>query len=532
MLSSFAAVALLGQATVTDLFKSDGQLAVSNMAISNKEPKRFELTEISFSMTGTWGNALDPNQIDASANLIGPGDNFAIVYAFLNQNFVSSLEDGLEKLTPTGTPNWVMRFAPWLNGSFGAFFQFADTKSKITPPNLKFKVAKNDVDAFSLGGDSYPFLRFGKSFLFVIGKTLPKFGPGGSVAAQLEFQKFGAGSVARLVMDRTHFGPAYVEPEEIAFRPDLSMLRSAWLNDTVIQIAARANVKLILSVGSKDDLNLQTGWKVSPFNRSNGGPCDSPDEFFTNLKARVMFKRSMRYFVSRIQAYPNVVGMELFPGVDVPGYWLQEMEAEIIGLHTYGLPVSSLPTNADSAKLKTRGYASQYIEKPTSAVGLVNSCIEKVAAMRKICNYPVMLVLDGSLEKYSLIAPWAALVSGSTGLVSDSELSNKAVDLFFKRFDWAKRKMVLASVETSEDMTGWARIDDKGGILLLAAKGDLGKAGTASISLPKSGKYRIEWVDCTTGEVTMREEISTQGNTLKLNCPEVKLCSVAEFKRL
>ncbi len=517
------------QATVTDLFKSTGDLNAAGMVLVPKEPKRFEFSEIQFDLGGTWSNALDPNQIDVSANITSPNESYAILNGFLNQDFSVVSQNGVQKLVPIGNPKWLIRFAPWESGSFAAHFQFADVKSKIAPAPLKFKVQKNDYQSFATGGSSYPYLKFGKEFLFCVGKNLSPFEQSTPDASKTAIQATGDIPVIRIALTRGQFDNYFVQPDEFAYRPDMSMLRSAWMIDDFIKQAQNNQKKLILGVGDESDLTSNKNWNSSVYNSKNGGPCQKPDEFFTSLKARVMFKRSLRYWIARIQAYPNIVGIELFPGMDVPGYWLQEMEAEIVGLHIYGLPVSTLPTNIDSAKIKTRGYVSQMVEKSPNPIVLVNQCIEKVREMRKVCDYPVMLISNEETGEFSDVA---ALISGATGIVSKQLAQNRGIETIFKKFDWSKRKLLLNSVESNELVTSYSRNDDKGGFLIIFAKGASAGTGNVKINLPKVGRYKVEWIDLKSGSVAHTAETKSEGNQVSFDYSGEEKCLAAVFSRL
>lgn len=75
--------------------------------------------------------------------------------------------------------------------------------------------------------------------------------------------------------------------------------------------------------GSNDE------WRRNPYNAENGGPCETPTDFFTNPEAKRYYKNRLRYMVARWGYSTNLAVWEFWNEVDNVMDW-QEVPAEAI----------------------------------------------------------------------------------------------------------------------------------------------------------------------------------------------------------
>jgi hypothetical protein len=57
-------------------------------------------------------------------------------------------------------------------------------------------------------------------------------------------------------------------------------------------------------------------WKISPYNKANGGPAATPTEFFTSKKAQLRYKDKLRYIIARWGYSTHIAAWELFNEID------------------------------------------------------------------------------------------------------------------------------------------------------------------------------------------------------------------------
>jgi len=46
-------------------------------------------------------------------------------------------------------------------------------------------------------------------------------------------------------------------------------------------------------------------WKTNAYNQINGGPCEKPNDFFTNARARTIYQKRLRYLIGRYGYSPT-----------------------------------------------------------------------------------------------------------------------------------------------------------------------------------------------------------------------------------
>ncbi|GAG10275.1 unnamed protein product, partial [marine sediment metagenome] len=66
-------------------------------------------------------------------------------------------------------------------------------------------------------------------------------------------------------------------------------------------------------------------WDQNPYNRKNGGPCNSPEEFFTDPAAIKLYKNKLRYIISRWGYSPSLAVIELWNEYNAPDEWVKDI---------------------------------------------------------------------------------------------------------------------------------------------------------------------------------------------------------------
>ena len=71
-------------------------------------------------------------------------------------------------------------------------------------------------------------------------------------------------------------------------------------------------------------------WNRNPFNKTNGGPCVLPQDFWINKEARKAFKKKIDYVIKRWSYHPNLFAIELMNEID---HSLRYKDKDIITWH-------------------------------------------------------------------------------------------------------------------------------------------------------------------------------------------------------
>ncbi|MBK0378911.1 DUF5060 domain-containing protein [Mucilaginibacter segetis] len=90
--------------------------------------------------------------------------------------------------------------------------------------------------------------------------------------------------------------------------------------DQLVNMADSLHLYFMLTMDWHGLLIENGGWKSSPYNALNGGPCKTPTDFFTNGAARDRYKNKLRYIVARWGYSPNIAAFEFFNEIDNAAY--------------------------------------------------------------------------------------------------------------------------------------------------------------------------------------------------------------------
>ncbi|WP_168205072.1 cellulase family glycosylhydrolase [Bythopirellula goksoeyrii] len=129
--------------------------------------------------------------------------------------------------------------------------------------------------------------------------------------------------------------------------------------DELLELAELNGIYINLVLGYHGELQTVSGsfpgndrWKENPYNSKNGGPCNTPEEFFTNKEAITLYKRKLRHLVARIASHPHLLAWEFWNEVDhiqnrgpVSGAalvaWHKEMAEYLHEIDPYGHPITT-----------------------------------------------------------------------------------------------------------------------------------------------------------------------------------------------
>lgn len=79
--------------------------------------------------------------------------------------------------------------------------------------------------------------------------------------------------------------------------------------------------------GSNDE------WRRNPYNAANGGPCQTPEDFFTNAEAKRLYKNRLRYMVARWGYSTHLACWEFWNEIDNVMAWQNVSAAAIVCWH-------------------------------------------------------------------------------------------------------------------------------------------------------------------------------------------------------
>jgi len=140
------------------------------------------------------------------------------------------------------------------------------------------------------------------------------------------------GNFARVWMASWGFG---IEWKDTGLGDYTNRLKQAWLLDQVFQMADERGIYIMLSLINHGAFSqtADSEWSQNPYNARLGGPLQKPVDFVTNLQAKELFKRRLRYIAARYGYSTNLMAWEWWNEVDLTGIsenrlrpWVAEMD--------------------------------------------------------------------------------------------------------------------------------------------------------------------------------------------------------------
>lgn len=357
---------VLADADAADAFGPNSSICGDNPSLLDftapGKAHRWELWEIHLNDSLDATNPFDPEEIQVMAYFQGPDGRHLSIPGFWYQPFLRTTDSSVETLTADGAPHWVMRFAPPLAGSWRWFLavQHAGTLRCSTiqtvvvteaPPHRHGFIRRADQ---ALSGSVPRYLAFDDGTpYFAIGQNVGWYDAGGTLAYDRWFGKMAENKAnyARLWMASWGFGLETWDGQ--CTSPACSRLghygqrqANAWQLDYVFQLAEEHGIYLMLCMLNHGLFSTQhnSEWEVSPWRADNGGFLDKPEQFFTDSRARSLFKQRLAYIIARWGYSSHLLAWELFNEVDLTDQkdpmvladWHREMGRFLKEIDPYG----------------------------------------------------------------------------------------------------------------------------------------------------------------------------------------------------
>ncbi len=297
--------------------------------------RRGGLWEATLTLDPALDNPFDPEEVAVSATLRGPGGHSLTIPAFYYQAYVRSLgADGVQALAAGGPPEWRVRFAPPQTGvwRYTWSYRYRNGRSENLGQG-HLDVSRGDGPGV-VGVDPKAPRRFadrgtGAGYL-PIGENMCWPAQGGTYDYDRWLAKLSAvgGNYIRIWVNEGRFTLGFEQQPPVGnYRGGM---QHAWELDYVLDACARQGVRAVLCLlwHGAFSTRVNPDWTNNPYNVTNGGPCGTPMDFFTDPVAKALFRRRLQYMVARWSAYASVLAWELWNEVNwVDGYAPEPVEA-------------------------------------------------------------------------------------------------------------------------------------------------------------------------------------------------------------
>ncbi|MGB3057381.1 MAG: DUF5060 domain-containing protein [Candidatus Omnitrophota bacterium] len=280
------------------------------------EPLVFKLSLPYFS-----GDPYDSDQVRLDAKITSPSGKLITVPAFCLQNNMESKESV-----------WEVRFTPLEEGKYRCFMELKSRTTREESSSFSFDVKKGEKDGFlrrSRNNDHYLRFDSGKPF-FGIGHNVAWVNNNSISLFDRYFAELGKNgcNLTRVWICDWSF------PIEWKKLGQYDQNASGKL-DELFRLAEKRNIYIMLCLDTYGSLMDEGGqwaenrWKINPYNAKNGGPCENPEDLFTDPEAKRAYKNKLRYIISRWGYSPNVMAFEIWNEYNAPPDWVKEMASYI-----------------------------------------------------------------------------------------------------------------------------------------------------------------------------------------------------------
>lgn len=320
---------VLAAADNVDRMVGTGPAAIISVKSNSAAPATFEKFELTIDLKAKYQNPFDQADVALDAHFVTPNGTEQIVPGFLWWQCERSQQGNSrrrEQVRPTGRAEWRVRYCPTMPGDYRYWLVLDDGTNRVQTEPASFRavasehrgmvrIAKDNPLYFE-HDDGTPYFGIGENVCwpgplgtYDYDNYWKKLAEHGANYARLwigPFDAFTLERVARGANDAAGLG-----------RYDLV---NSWRLDYVIDLAEQRHLKLMYCIDSFNSLRIKPShamWNNCPYNAANGGPCQRPEEFFTNPEAKKLFKRRLRYIVARWSYSPAILSWEFWNEVNI-----------------------------------------------------------------------------------------------------------------------------------------------------------------------------------------------------------------------
>ncbi len=291
--------------------------AISILGFSQGTIPLYGMTEVDINVTADIVNPFDLSEANVSVVFTTPSSQTMEVPAFYYQEYDRSLTGNQEILTPIGEPFWKTRFTPTEVGEYSFYAKIVRGAQTETTDSRTFDVSSSGNRGFvRVSNVDSRFFRFDDgSSSFFVGHDVCWSGSRGTFDYDEWFASMNQSgeTITRIWMAPWVFGIEWTELGSYD-------LAEAWRLDYVLKKAEEKGIYVLLCFMNHGQLQASGStaqWADNPYNGANGGPLENPEDFWTDEEAAALFKRRLKYIVSRWGYSANVLAWELWNEVEL-----------------------------------------------------------------------------------------------------------------------------------------------------------------------------------------------------------------------
>ncbi|MDD5644770.1 MAG: DUF5060 domain-containing protein [bacterium] len=335
----------------TGKFSSTGKLSLLNIVKSAETVGLHETLEITVALSASYKNPFDADEIELWGVFVAPSGDEKRIRGFFFQPFErggSLLKEELLKKEP---PEWKIRFSPEETGVYCFRVHLKDRRGEEESEQYSFNVKPSGKDGFIRvdlkKSGRYPFFDSGKAF-FAVGMNVAWVN---EAKQTFDYDRYfnrlseNGCNFARIWSVRWNLDLEWTEKRKAPgdlYGIGFYSLENSWRLDHIFEEAGKKGIYIMLTLGTYGEFMEEKGhwgeedWENNPYNKVNGGPCDKPEDFWTNPEAREFYKKQLSYVISRWGHSTNLMCIEFWNEVNARHDWLAEMSDYVKKTDPYG----------------------------------------------------------------------------------------------------------------------------------------------------------------------------------------------------
>ena len=316
------------------------KLSLRSAKPSSDSLPRYARLELTLDLAATYDNPFNPDEIDVWGLFTGPNSQTMRINGYFDQPFTRRLDHDAEKIEPAGPPAWKVRFAPALEGNWHYRIFARDRSGEISLPEASFTVIPSTNPGFVRRAEHSPrmFAYDNGRPYFAVGENMCWAGGRGSFDYDDWLPALGkaGGNWIRIWMSSWNCALEWSRQASGDWRSGqyngvgFYSLDNAWKLDTILDTAQTNGVAVMLCFGTYGEFNTggyfnEGQWKANPYNATNGGPCLTAADFWTNSTARQLYRQRLRYLTARYASRTGIHSWEFWNEAHAPAAWIAEM---------------------------------------------------------------------------------------------------------------------------------------------------------------------------------------------------------------
>jgi hypothetical protein len=290
------------------------------------EPQLWQRAEFRVDHAPVATNCFDPDLIRLDATFTPPSGRALTVPAFWYQDYSRMVTNGAEVVSPVGPPQWRIRFTPAEPGDYTLSLNIETNGVSAGRPvtthfNVPVATPPGQHGYVRVAPDKRYFETTDGRPLRLVGENVCW--PEHQVKSDYDAW-FGAMRNAGENFARLWMAPWFAGLEHTPGTLNRYNLEAAWQLDYVFDLAGQNGIYLMLSfdhhgmfqVNNQNWGGSNNFWKTNAYNQINGGPCEKPNDFFTNARARTIYQKRLRYLIGRYGYSPHLLAWQFFNEID------------------------------------------------------------------------------------------------------------------------------------------------------------------------------------------------------------------------